>query len=162
VSLSVYPPKYGYIDVKLAPGSRTTPDPNPRPIDPIRWRTPSIRASTVVRRLRADDPREVLSDKVDVEARAFVCPDCGRAEPDPVASLLDDRIVFTCPHCAGPEIRAAWAADAPDAYRCPNADCARGFHLDELRDGDIPTHDFPPPCRAVCPGSGQPPAVRTR
>lgn len=41
---------------------------------------------------------------------------------------------------------------------CPH--CGRSL---ELRgDGRVPTHDHPPPCRAVCPGSGQKPLPRPR
>lgn len=36
--------------------------------------------------------------------------------------------------------------------QCPH--CGKIF---ENLAGLIPTHDFPPPCRAVCPGSGQTP-----
>src|SRR6185437_257307 len=36
---------------------------------------------------------------------------------------------------------------------CPN--CGETFA--ELKDGKIPTHDFPRPCRAVCRGSNQQP-----
>ncbi len=30
-----------------------------------------------------------------------------------------------------------------------------GTEFSKLKDGKIPTHDFPPPCRSVCRGSGQ-------
>jgi hypothetical protein len=36
---------------------------------------------------------------------------------------------------------------------CPNC----GEKFSELKDGKIPSHDFPRPCRAVCCGSGQQP-----
>lgn len=36
---------------------------------------------------------------------------------------------------------------------CPNC----GEKFTSLKDGKIPTHDFPKPCRSVCRGSGQPP-----
>lgn len=39
-----------------------------------------------------------------------------------------------------------------------NAQCPHcGAEFSKLRDGKIPTHDFPPPCRSVCPGSKQQP-----
>jgi hypothetical protein len=38
---------------------------------------------------------------------------------------------------------------------CPH--CGELFYASELRDSLIPTHDFPQPCRAVCPGSKQTP-----
>lgn len=37
--------------------------------------------------------------------------------------------------------------------QCPH--CGQEFK--GLKDGKIPTHDFPPPCRAVCPGSKEEP-----
>lgn len=36
---------------------------------------------------------------------------------------------------------------------CPHC----GAEFSKLKDGKIPTHDFPPPCRAVCRGSGRQP-----
>lgn len=39
---------------------------------------------------------------------------------------------------------------------CPNC----GEQFTKLKDGAIPTHDFPKPCRAVCRGSGQQPKRR--
>lgn len=39
-------------------------------------------------------------------------------------------------------------------YQCPH--CGEQFPAEQC-DGLIPTHDFPRPCRAVCPGSGQTP-----
>ncbi len=44
---------------------------------------------------------------------------------------------------------------AKSIYRCPH--CGRGFNGDQLVTKMIPTHDFPVPCRSVCPGSGQNP-----
>lgn len=38
-------------------------------------------------------------------------------------------------------------------WKCSH--CGKEF---VLRDGKIPTHDFPVPCRAVCNGSGLEPA----
>lgn len=37
--------------------------------------------------------------------------------------------------------------------KCPNC----GELFGRLKDGKIPTHDFPKPCRSVCKGSGQEP-----
>lgn len=46
-----------------------------------------------------------------------------------------------------------------DTAICPNPSCHKAFSNDMLRDDKrIPTHDFPEPCRSVCPGSGQWPA----
>lgn len=47
---------------------------------------------------------------------------------------------FKCPHCG-------WEYDMNDSR----------YQTQLRRDGLnlIPTHDFPPPCRSVCPGSGQ-------
>src|SRR5690242_7707777 len=39
---------------------------------------------------------------------------------------------------------------------CPN--CGEGFT--KLKDGKIPTHDFPKPCRSVCRGTGEPPKAK--
>jgi len=39
--------------------------------------------------------------------------------------------------------------------KCPH--CGDRYNAQDLRDGKIPTHDYPRPCRSVCPGSGQPP-----
>jgi hypothetical protein len=40
----------------------------------------------------------------------------------------------------------------------PTATCPHcGDEFTKLKDGKIPTHDFPRPCRAVCPGSGEEP-----
>ncbi len=39
---------------------------------------------------------------------------------------------------------------------CPHC----GEEFAKLNKGQIPTHDFPRPCRAVCPGSGQQPRRR--
>ena len=39
---------------------------------------------------------------------------------------------------------------------CPH--CGEGFA--KLNKGQIPTHDYPRPCRRVCPGSGQHPRRR--
>ena len=36
--------------------------------------------------------------------------------------------------------------------KCPH--CGREYSL-RACNPNIPTHDWPPPCRAVCPGSGQ-------
>lgn len=41
----------------------------------------------------------------------------------------------------------------PVKTECPH--CGQEFK--KLNDGVIPTHDWPPPCRAVCPGSGERP-----
>jgi hypothetical protein len=38
-------------------------------------------------------------------------------------------------------------------YMCPHC----GEIFTRLADSLIPTHDFPKPCREVCPGSGQTP-----
>lgn len=38
--------------------------------------------------------------------------------------------------------------------KCPH--CGREYHIRACRPL-IPTHDFPVPCRSVCPGSGQNP-----
>lgn len=35
--------------------------------------------------------------------------------------------------------------------KCP--DCGTLFEVDKLIKGLIPTHDYPKPCRVVCPGS---------
>lgn len=40
--------------------------------------------------------------------------------------------------------------------KCPH--CGESFKA--LKDGKIPTHDFPKPCRQVCRGSGQYPKSR--
>jgi hypothetical protein len=40
-------------------------------------------------------------------------------------------------------------------YKCPH--CGEVFPANRCRDSLIPTHDFPRPCRAVCPGSRQTP-----
>jgi predicted nucleic acid-binding Zn-ribbon protein len=45
------------------------------------------------------------------------------------------------------------AADVLEGHRC--SACKRYVNL--LEDGTVRTHDHPPPCRAVCPGSGRPP-----
>lgn len=49
------------------------------------------------------------------------------------------------------------AAEVPPTVRnfaeCPNC----GEKFTRLRDGKIPTHDFPKPCRSVCRGSGREP-----
>lgn len=40
----------------------------------------------------------------------------------------------------------------------PTATCPHcGEAFTKLKDGKIPTHDFPKPCRSVCKGSGQEP-----
>lgn len=40
----------------------------------------------------------------------------------------------------------------------PTATCPHcGEQFTKLKDGKIPTHDFPRPCRSVCRGSGQEP-----
>lgn len=41
----------------------------------------------------------------------------------------------------------------PAKAQCRNC----GAEFSKLKDGKIPTHDFPPPCRSVCRGSGQAP-----
>lgn len=44
----------------------------------------------------------------------------------------------------------------------PNGKCQHcGEELVLRPEGTIPTHDFPKPCRSVCPGSGQLPAIPT-
>ncbi len=44
------------------------------------------------------------------------------------------------------------------AAKKPTATCPHcGEQFTKLKDGKIPTHDFPRPCRAVCRGSGQQP-----
>lgn len=43
-------------------------------------------------------------------------------------------------------------ATTPKAI-CPNC----GEQFSKLKDGAIPTHDFPKPCRSVCKGSGAQP-----
>ncbi len=53
----------------------------------------------------------------------------GAAPPPPSGFPATERPVAECPHC--------------------------GEAFTRLRDGRIPTHDFPRPCRAVCHGSGQ-------
>lgn len=44
-------------------------------------------------------------------------------------------------------------------YKCPH--CGKIFDGMKIATakipGMIPTHDYPPPCRSVCPGSGQHP-----
>lgn len=43
----------------------------------------------------------------------------------------------------------------------PTATCPHcGEKFTSLKDGKIPTHDFPKPCRSVCPGSGEDPKHR--
>lgn len=43
----------------------------------------------------------------------------------------------------------------------PTATCPHcGEKFTSLKDGSIPTHDFPRPCRSVCPGSGEEPKAR--
>lgn len=37
-------------------------------------------------------------------------------------------------------------------YTCAN--CGEAFMERHLREGTIPTHDYPKPCRSLCPGSG--------
>lgn len=39
--------------------------------------------------------------------------------------------------------------------KCPH--CGREYSARALKSGLMPTHDFPVPCRSVCPGSGQTP-----
>jgi hypothetical protein len=47
---------------------------------------------------------------------------------------------------------------APASQRCICPHCGEIFEFAALRNGAlIPTHEFPRPCRAVCPGSGQVP-----
>lgn len=41
--------------------------------------------------------------------------------------------------------------------QCPHC----GARFSKLRDGNIPTHDFPQPARAVCPGAGEQPKAKT-
>lgn len=41
---------------------------------------------------------------------------------------------------------------------CPHC----GEEFTKLKDGKIPTHDFPRPCRSVCRGSGQQPRRRDK
>lgn len=36
--------------------------------------------------------------------------------------------------------------------------CGKSF--EKSKGGKVPTHDYPPPCRSVCPGSGQDPRKR--
>ncbi len=49
--------------------------------------------------------------------------------------------------------------DDGDIAICPHGPCRKRFDNEMLRDDKrIPTHDFPEPCRAVCPGSGRWPA----
>ena len=40
-------------------------------------------------------------------------------------------------------------------YMCPH--CGWCYDADKSDDGLVPTHDFPKPCRSVCPGSKQTP-----
>ncbi len=42
-----------------------------------------------------------------------------------------------------------------EVAKCPH--CGETFKVEQLRDGLIPTHDFPKPCRSVCRGAGQNP-----
>ena len=46
---------------------------------------------------------------------------------------------------------------APVTAWCPYAPCSKGFREAELRDGETPYHDYPPPFRMVCQGAKQPP-----
>jgi ribosomal protein L37AE/L43A len=46
----------------------------------------------------------------------------------------------------------------PTRTDAPNAECPHcGERFTKLKEGMIPTHDFPKPCRMVCRGSGKPP-----
>ena len=40
-------------------------------------------------------------------------------------------------------------------YMCPH--CGWKFPASRAQGGLVPTHDYPPPCRSVCPGSKQAP-----
>lgn len=47
-------------------------------------------------------------------------------------------MTFKCPHCG-------WEYDPQ----------AKKWSAQQRASELVPTHDYPPPCRAVCPGSGQ-------
>ena len=48
-------------------------------------------------------------------------------------------------------------AKQPPTAWCPRPECSEGFQEIALREGKIPFHDFPKPCRSLCSGSLEPP-----
>jgi len=54
------------------------------------------------------------------------------------------------------EPERGFGAGVPKGPECPH--CGKEFS--KLKGGKIPTHDFPPPCRSVCRGSGQSPRTK--
>lgn len=51
-----------------------------------------------------------LDADIKAEAAEYVCPDCGKADPDPILGLLDGQLVFACPNCSP-------AAQVPEGWR---------------------------------------------
>lgn len=56
-----------------------------------------------------------------------------------------------------PALEASTSEPQPATAWCPHPPCSQAFRESELRDGAVPYHDFPRPCRSVCQGSTQPP-----
>jgi hypothetical protein len=46
----------------------------------------------------------------------------------------------------------ALAAEPVTAW-CPHEPCGEAFRESQIKDGGTPYHDFPKPCRSVCPGA---------
>lgn len=48
--------------------------------------------------------------------------------------------------------RRALEAEPVTAW-CSHGPCSEAFKESQIKDGNTPYHDFPKPCRQVCPGS---------
>lgn len=76
-----------------------------------------VRMSTAARLLRAQG-QEAAAAELEAEAKVAApwCIRCERSLPDPVIAILSEgggRVAYACPWCSGPDILAAWEAEAP-------------------------------------------------
>jgi len=53
-------------------------------------------------------------------------------------------------------MRSSAKEEQRDAWKCSHEPCGAVFPPEQTNGAIVPYHDFPKPCRAVCPGSKQP------
>ena len=73
----------------------------------------SLRCSTIMRRLEADGAFDLAGNILRMQRDQAKCELHGDLE-DPIIGLMNDRIVFACPHCSGDAVREAWLKEGLD------------------------------------------------
>jgi len=82
--------------------------------------------NTILINLRADGNHE-LADRIQREAQAYRCPECGVPTQNPGIALGDDdpaisgewagRLIFYCPFCSGENVRPDRVEIEGDGFR---------------------------------------------